>query len=54
MKYGIQTIADSYGILWLNEQHMEEGLDHKILQVTIVKYHSDHRKHRNELVDEQK
>ena len=31
---------------------MEEGLDHKDLQKTTVKYHSDHEKHRYELVIE--
>ena len=25
---GMQTIVDNDGILWLNEKHMEEGLDH--------------------------
>ena len=38
----------------LNEKHIEEGLDHKTLQVTTVKYPSCHRKHRDELVDEPK
>ena len=26
---GIETIADNDGIMWLNEKHLEEGLDHK-------------------------
>ena len=38
----------------LNKKHIEEGLEYKILRVTIVKYLSDHRKHRYELVDEPK
>ena len=28
---GIETIVDNDGILWLNEKHIEEGLDHKNL-----------------------
>ena len=41
----------SGGILWLNEEHKKEGLDHKDLRVTAAKYLSGYRKHRNELVD---
>ena len=26
---GIETIVDNDGILWLNEKHIEAGLDHK-------------------------
>ena len=26
-RYGIETIEDNDGILWLNEKHIEEGLD---------------------------
>ena len=26
---GIETIIDNDGIFWLNEKHIEEGLDHK-------------------------
>ena len=51
---GVETIVDSDGVLWLNKEHIEEGLENKILRVTIVKYLSDHRKHRYELVDEPK
>ena len=51
---GVETIVDSDGVLWLNKKHIEEGLENKILRVTIVKYLSDHRKHRYELVDEPK
>ena len=42
---GIETTADNYEILWLNEKHIEEGLGHKNLQEITIKYHSDHRKH---------
>ena len=28
---GIETIADNEGILWLNEKHRKEGVDHKKL-----------------------
>ena len=33
---GVETIVDNDGILWLNEKHIEEGLDHKDLRgITI-------------------
>ena len=38
----------------LNEKHIEVGLDHKNLREITIKYHSDHRKHRYELVEEPK
>ena len=43
---GIKTIVDNDGILWLNEKHIEEGLDHKNMREITKKYHSDHRKQR--------
>ena len=43
----IETIIDHGGILWLNEKHLEEGLDYKNLQEIKTRYHSDHRKHIN-------
>ena len=51
---GIETIVDNYGILWLNENHIEEVLDHKNLREITTKYHSDHRKYRYKLVEEPK
>ena len=48
----VETIVYSDEILWLNEKHIEEGLDHKALQVTTVKHLSGYRKHRYELSDE--
>ena len=48
---GVETIADSDGVLWLNKKHVEEGLDHINLQKTTLKYLLDHRKHRYKLVD---
>ena len=51
---GIQTIADNDGILYLNDKHIEEGLDHKNAHEIASKYHLDHRKHRYELVDKPK
>ena len=33
----VETIVDRNKILWLNEKHIEEGLDHKHLQVNVVK-----------------
>ena len=50
---GIETIVDNDGILWLNEKYIEE-LDHKNLQEIPIKYNSDHRKHRYELVQDPK
>ena len=33
---GMETIVDNDGILWLNEKHLEEGLDHENLrEITI-------------------
>ena len=51
---GIETIVDNDGILSLNEKKIEERLDHKSLQEITMKYHSNHAKHRYELVDEPK
>ena len=45
-KNGIPTIVNNDEILWLNEKHIEEGLDPKSLGEITVKYHSDHRRHR--------
>ena len=43
-KNGADIIVDRDGILWFNEKHIEEDLDHKHLRGTTVKYISDHRK----------
>ena len=51
---GIETIIDNDGILWSNEKHLEEGLDHKDLQEITTKYHSDHRKYNYELDNKSK
>ena len=51
---GIETIIDNDGILWLNEKHTEEGLDHKNLRDITTKYNSNNKKHRHELVKEPK
>ena len=40
--------------MWLNEKHIEEELDYKNLREITTKYHSNHEKHRYELVDESK
>ena len=40
--------------MWLTEKHIEEGLDHKKLREIKTKYNSNHRKHRNEPVEEPK
>ena len=31
-KNGVETIIDNDGKWWLNEKHIEEGLDHKNLR----------------------
>ena len=36
------------------KKDIEEGLDHKNVQEITTKYHSDHRKHSYELIDEPK
>ena len=51
---GKEKIVDNDGILWLNEKHLEEGLDHKKFQETTIKSHSDHRNYRYEQVKEPK
>ena len=53
-KVSIETIADNDGILQLNEKHIEERLDHKNVREITTKHHSDHRKHRYELVTKPK
>ena len=40
--------------MWLNEKHIKEGLDQKNLGEITIKYHSDHRKHKYEIIDEPK
>ena len=37
MKETVERIVDNDGILWLNEKHIEEGLNHKNLQEVITK-----------------
>ena len=49
----IETIVHNDGISWLNEKHIEEGLDHKNLSEITTRYNSDHKK-QNGLVEEQK
>ena len=51
---GIETIVDNDGTLCLNEKHIEEGLNHKHLREVTIKYQSNHRKDRYELVEEPK
>ena len=46
----VETIADIDCVLWFNKNYIEEGLDHKILKATTIKYLSEHRKHKYELV----
>ena len=50
----VENGVDNYEILWLNEKHIKEGLDQKNLGEITIKYHSDHRKHKYEIIDEPK
>ena len=34
----VGKIVDNDGVLWLNEKHIEHGLDHKNILVANVKY----------------
>ena len=51
---GIEWIIDYIGTLWLNEKHIKEKLGHKNLLAITNKYGQMHKKHRNELVNNQK
>ena len=42
-KNSVETIVDINCVLWFNKKHIEEGLDHKNLRVTTVKYFWEHR-----------
>ena len=50
--FGLNENID--GILGLNEKHIEEGLDHRNMREIIIRYHSDNRKHRYEIIEELK
>ena len=52
-KYSAEVILLN-GKRWLNENHIEDGLDHAKLPAFTKKYYSDYRKHRYELADEPK
>ena len=45
----IETKRDKDRILWLNEKHIEERLDHKNLREITTNYYLEHRKHIHEL-----
>ena len=49
-----ETIVDNDKILLLNEKHTEEELGHKNLREITIKYNSNYRKRRYELVKESK
>ena len=51
---GIETKVDNDGILWSNKKHIWEGLDHKNLRQITTKCHSDHSKHRYQLIKKPK
>ena len=46
-------VYDNY-TLWLNEQHIKDKLGHKTLPVITNKYHPVHKKHRYEIVEQQR
>ena len=48
----VETIVDSNGILPMNEKPTEQGFDYIKLQVTSIKYLSDHRKHMNQKINQ--
>ena len=50
----VKTLVNNDRIFWLNVKHIEEGLDHKSLEKITLKFHSNHKKHRCELVEEPK
>ena len=41
-------------MLWLNEKHIEKRLDQKKVRKITIKYYSNHKKHRYELVEKPK
>ena len=49
-KNGLEVIVENNGTKWLNQKHIEEGLDHANLPVNKRIYPSKYRKHRYELV----
>ena len=51
---GIETIIGNDGILWLNEKHIGEGLEHKHFWEIKIKDNSHQRKPRYELLEEPK
>ena len=50
----IETIVDSIGKLWLNENNIEEKLGCKSLPAITNKYDQEYKKRRRELVNEWK
>ena len=50
----IGTIVDNNVMLWLNEKHIEKGLYQKNVREITIKYYSNHKKHRYELVEKPK
>ena len=52
-KSSVETIV-LHGIKQLNENHIEQRLDHENLPIITRKYQSEYRKHRYELVKEPK
>ena len=51
---GIEVIIDKFDILWLDEKHVEQQLEHKHLPAVTNKYHKKYKKCRYEIMDEQK
>ena len=41
----VEVIVDGVGMLWLNERHIEEKLDHKNVLVITNKYDAVYKNH---------
>ena len=50
----IEIFVDNDGTMWLNKKHIEEAVDQKNLREITIKYHSNHRKYKYNLVDKPK
>ena len=49
---GIEVITDKFGELWLNERHVQQQLEHKILSALTNKYSEECKKCRYKLIDD--
>ena len=49
-KNNIEAIVDGFGMLWINEKHIEGKLGHKNLPFITGKYDQMYKNHRYELI----